>query len=336
MPKWTASTLLALSAAATAAATASPAFARPQAAAPQAAHPAPSAPAASQPASEPAAHPAAASAAALADDLRQVLAAAEVRDIPEMDEVIRKMAAERYSAWRAAAEKGDPIGQYFLARCFQTGAGVPRSTTEGFAWLQKSADQKLPIALEQIGHSYRYGVGVRIDDAQAMKAYQAALDLGLVTAGVDAGELLRDGTALTPSEKRDPAAALKYFQTAAAKGDAWAMVDLGLCHKEGIGVPKDAEQSLAWYTKAAEAGNLSAMVETGRTLRERRKYAEAMTWLKKVAEAGDTYGDATCMLGDMYEAGEGVARDHAAAVKWYEMADNRGSEHAKDWLARRR
>ncbi|HVT80072.1 MAG TPA: hypothetical protein VHM90_05395, partial [Phycisphaerae bacterium] len=107
MHKWTASTLLALSAAATAAATASPAFARPQAAAPQAAHPAPSAPAASQPASE----PAAASAAALAGDLRQVLAAAEVRDIPEMDEVIRKMAAERYSAWRAAAEKGDPIGQ---------------------------------------------------------------------------------------------------------------------------------------------------------------------------------------------------------------------------------
>jgi len=76
------------------------------------------------------------------------------------------------------------------------------------------------------------------------------------------------------------------------------------------------------------------MVERG--LIERRKYAEGMTWLKKAADAGDTCGQAACALGDVYETGQGVAPDHAAAVKWYEMADNAGSWGAKDWLARHR
>jgi len=45
------------------------------------------------------------------------------------------------------------------------------------------------------------------------------------------------------------------------------------------------------------------------------------------ADSGDVF--AQMMLGDMFAAGEGVAQDHAEAVRWYRLAAKRGNANAQ-------
>jgi TPR repeat protein len=51
-------------------------------------------------------------------------------------------------------------------------------------------------------------------------------------------------------------------------------------------------------------------------------YAEALKWLHKAAEQGDT--SAMDSLASMYRYGEGVTQDYAEAVKWYRKAAELG------------
>lgn len=48
---------------------------------------------------------------------------------------------------------------------------------------------------------------------------------------------------------------VELYQSQAAKGDASAMDRLGTFYEEGNGVPKDLQQAITWYQKAATRGN---------------------------------------------------------------------------------
>jgi TPR repeat protein len=49
------------------------------------------------------------------------------------------------------------------------------------------------------------------------------------------------------------------FRKAAEQGDAYALYNLGWAYESGLGVSKDRQQAMAWYSKAAEKGNLLAL-----------------------------------------------------------------------------
>jgi TPR repeat protein len=53
------------------------------------------------------------------------------------------------------------------------------------------------------------------------------------------------------------------WQEAVAQNNAKAMVLLGECYEEGVGVPQDYAEAMRWYRKAADAGNSSAMNNIG-------------------------------------------------------------------------
>ena len=78
------------------------------------------------------------------------------------------------------------------------------------------------------------------------------------------------------------------------------MANLGSIYENGKGVPRDSQQALGWYRKAAQAGSSSAMYD----------------------------------LGVMYENGEGVVKNRQQAVDWYRKAAVRGEPHAKQSLQR--
>jgi TPR repeat protein len=48
---------------------------------------------------------------------------------------------------------------------------------------------------------------------------------------------------------------MERYRAAAEAGDTTAMVAIGALYDEGIGLPKSREQAIAWYRKAADAGN---------------------------------------------------------------------------------
>jgi TPR repeat protein len=58
-----------------------------------------------------------------------------------------------------------------------------------------------------------------------------------------------------------------------------------------------------------------------------RDYAEAIAWYQKAAERGDV--KAQYNLGEAYHKGEGVSKNNAEAVRWYRMAAEQGHAKAK-------
>jgi TPR repeat protein len=62
-----------------------------------------------------------------------------------------------------------------------------------------------------------------------------------------------------------------------------------------------------------------------------RDVAEAIRWFQKAADQG--YVDAMTELGGLYATGQSIPRDCAAAHRWFALAAQHGSRQAETWLA---
>ena len=91
------------------------------------------------------------------------------------------------------------------------------------------------------------------------------------------------------ASSKDYAEARKWYEKAAAAGNAFAMNGLGLIYLNGYGVALDYVEARKWYEKAAATGNAYAMYN----------------------------------LGNPYLNGDGAPKDYAEARKWYEKARRR-------------
>lgn len=120
-----------------------------------------------------------------------------------------------------------------------------------------------------------------------------------------------------------PAVAVRWLNRAAAGGEVWAMWNLGWIYESGSGVDADAEASISWYERAAEAGHLRAMVVAGEAYMGARPGraidpAAARRWLDRAA-AAEVPGALT-RIGEMHARGLGGPRDASAAAAWYRRA----------------
>lgn len=96
----------------------------------------------------------------------------------------------------------------------------------------------------------------------------------------------------------------------AARGD---QSPAGLLGDEG-----EEDQAVQWYRKAADAGNVAAMVSLGALLRKQDKEDQAMQWYRKAADAGD----ATAMANVGALLAEQGEEDQA--MQWYRKAADAG------------
>ena len=132
---------------------------------------------------------------------------------------------EEAALWyRKAADQGDTDAQFQLALMYLEGQGVPRDLQQFISWCRKSADQGYIQAQIQLGFIYDEGgeVAELQDYTQAAYWY---LKIATTSDYSDADEFQRR---------------------------------LGQMYENGLGVPKDIEQSIYWYRKAAERGNEAA------------------------------------------------------------------------------
>ncbi len=141
---------------------------------------------------------------------------------------------------------------------------------------------------------------------------------------------------------RNTEGAIRYCQKSAAQGNAAAMVNLGIMHEN----QNDLKEAQKWYKKAGDRGWYSlwrmaatgkismrqkqaasylraaakaedahAQYEMGRILNYSGSKPNARKWLKKAAENHDYRGFVE--LGQIYEAGDGVTKDRAAAKRLF-------------------
>ena len=126
---------------------------------------------------------------------------------------------------------------------------------------------------------------------------------------------------------QDAAEAVAWYRRAAEQGDATAQSNLGAMYAEGLGVPQDAAEAVAWYRRAAEQGDARAQYNLGGMCREGRGVpqdaAGAVAWYRRAAEQGHTR--AQYNLGVMYAEGLGVPPDAVEAHMWLTIAASRST-----------
>jgi TPR repeat protein len=69
----------------------------------------------------------------------------------------KETAAEHIDAWRKAAERGSPIGQFLLGRALDIGAAIAKDEKAAVEWYRKSAEQGYAPAQRNLGNCYLDG-----------------------------------------------------------------------------------------------------------------------------------------------------------------------------------
>ena len=125
--------------------------------------------------------------------------------------------------------------------------------------------------------------------------------------------------------------AVEWYQKAAEQNHASAQCHLGFCYYYGLGVPLDYKLAVKWFQKAAEQGNIDAQSELGYCydmgLGVQQDYSQAVEWYQKAAKQGDD--SAQNNLGVCYKKGQGVPQDCKLAAEWYQKAAEQGNSTAQ-------
>ncbi len=126
--------------------------------------------------------------------------------------------------------------------------------------------------------------------------------------------------------------ARRWYEKAAAQGNALAQFSLGSVYAQGRGVRQDWAEARRWYEKAAAQGyaeaqfNLGWMYDEGKGVRQ--DYAEARRWYEKAAAQGQV--DAQFNLGAKYLLGIGARQDARTAKEWFGKACDKGLQKGCD------
>lgn len=151
-----------------------------------------------------------------------------------------------------AAEQGDANSQFQLGQMYEKGTKVRRNENMARQWYRLAAEQ---------GHvSAQFNLGRLMQDknvAESLKWFLEADSRGHNSAALYLGRIYVGGGV---EMLKDVKAAVKWFLKAAdpARGfhpSAEAQLELGHIYRKGDGVPKDEDQAITWYRRAANQGH---------------------------------------------------------------------------------
>ena len=174
----------------------------------------------------------------------------------------------------------------------------------GFAWFNRAAAQGHLMALNMVGRCYDLGWGTAVDKVRAAKCFRIAAERGLEWGMYNYATALALGEGLT----EDKAAALAWFEKAAAMGNAKATNYIGSFHEDGWVVAKDMAKAAECYAVAAEGGDFRGAFNHARMLAEAGRLDEAREWIVRCGETATP-------------AFIGKARAFLAASPWPELGD---------------
>jgi localization factor PodJL len=107
---------------------------------------------------------------------------------------------------------------------------------------------------------------------------------------------------------------------------------LGALYQQGEHVKADPVTAFAWFSRAAEKGNLKAMhnlaIAYAQGQGTAKDEARAAEWFTRGAERG--YVDSAFDLAVLYERGTGVPQVLKQSLKWYDVAALAGDQPSKE------
>lgn len=277
----------------------------------------------------------------------------------------------------AEEENGhDPEIQYQIGRCYETGTGgTIKNFKKAFEWYLKPAleDEYIPAinaAARMLDGGYRDTENGFTSETFWHDSAEAGDPEGLF----QYAEILQKRYEESVDSGREDRAVLdqsmELYMQSAAQDYIPAIKAVGHLHYMGKGnFRQDWRTAIEWYTKAAEAGDVEAMLMLGDELYAYNKTADqqkAIFWLEKAADNGSVKamrslayfyetrtldgesalvwhkkafevehdGPTACHIGGMYSTGEnGVVQNFNEAFAWFKKGEALGDMDALTSLA---
>jgi TPR repeat protein len=182
------------------------------------------------------------------------------------------------------AEKGHARAEQYLGWLYEGGLGVTVDHREAARWYRLAAEQGDSFSQVRLGYMYEKGLGVARDDVLAAQWYGKAAEAGNQQGQSWLGTMYRDGRGVPRNFKE----AEKWFTLAADQGSAWALMTIGILYTHGgDGLPQDYEKAIGLFRKAAEQGDADAFYNLGwayeNGLGVARDRQQAIEWYSKAA-----------------------------------------------------
>jgi localization factor PodJL len=157
---------------------------------------------------------------------------------------------------RQAAIGGDAVAQFVVAGRYLDGRAVARNEGQAAQWYERAAAQGLAAAQYRLGSMYEHGRGRPVDREQAVALYEKAAAAGNINAMHNLAVLKTD-----VSGHRDYQQAASWFRKAAERGLKDSQFNLAVLHEQGLGVPRNPENAVFWYSLAAVQGDEEAAIK---------------------------------------------------------------------------
>ncbi|KAI8341872.1 hypothetical protein BC941DRAFT_414721 [Chlamydoabsidia padenii] len=295
----------------------------------------------------------------------------------EAQRIVKKLASNS-----GLGKTGYAEAQFYLADCYGTGKlGLAVDADKAFSHYLQGSKQNHPACTYRVAVCYELGAGTKKDNAHAIQFFRKAANLGDGRAMYKLSMVLLRGTMGQPKNPREGMSWLEraatqaddnypqpihdlgvafekegvpsvipdlnyardLFTRAAQYGYAPSQFKLGLAYENGfLNCPIDPRRSIAWYSKAAEQGDLESELAlsgwylTGATGPGNRDIlpqndVEAYLWARKAADRG--YAKAEYAVGYYTETGVGVKQSLDEARKWYMRAAAQNNRRAMQRLS---
>ncbi|MGH6925196.1 MAG: tetratricopeptide repeat protein, partial [Propylenella sp.] len=246
--------------------------------------------------------------------------------------------AKAAKAYRHAADAGDVWSMISLARMLAVGDGIPADFSGAEALLKRAidesaqSDESSKTAWAMLGDLYGDAAPPQGNAAQAVDAYQRAVDAGDLWSAVKLAQIVGTGAGLPPDFER---ARVLLRRGIAAGGDlatvSWAT--LARLYADGSRPWHDPAKAAEAYWQAADGGDIRSMVALGRMLAVGvgipPNFDMAEELLKRAIGASGEGTDtpaktAWALLGDLYRDAT-LPQDYSAqAVDAYQHAVDAG------------
>lgn len=283
-------------------------------------------------------------------------------DIYSQGRYLPKDETKAFNCLLKAAKLGDSNCMYRIANMYKDGMGVSPSKDESDYWLDKyvkslyhlhrvwaagyvccgSVDTGYSVTDlydDSFGAADCWAIGNLIFSLRSEnKLIDKYLDVLLYKAennNVDAirriGNLYYDGIGV----KKDYEVAIKWYTKASNLGDSWAKLRLGDMYRDGKGVEIDIKKAITLYSEVAQEGNVAALSNLIMISTSKATVDSSLFERSFEMLKNIAYSgnlDAIKRVGNYYYDGVGVSRDYSEAFYWYEKASLLGDSWAKNRL----
>ena len=210
----------------------------------------------------------------------------------------------------------DPEGMYELAKSLIHDADFATA----FRYMERAARMGHEKASLERANMLEKGIGCTCDRRTAYKIYKRAADNGDATAAFRCARMLKECG-------RRNSEMFVYLETAAEQNVPGAMLELGLCYRNGWGVNKNLRESAKIFKILADQGDTMGMLEYAIALKngwgvtaDRQMFVGLM---KKALDSDSA--EAKIVFAHLLETGDGYEKDVEQAEKIYRELVKHGS-----------